>query len=148
MATPPDDDGFPADTFLAPMPWWVVCERRPPSPDPGSPDLLCDPTPIGEALLAEPLGYLVIDSEDCTCLAVFTDEDLAERFTRTAGFDGHPLQAATPSRFLNLCQTLPPICTYVAFDPPPTLGGRARWVVSLSKVRQALQFLHDDAATG
>ena len=112
-------DEMPADTFLASMPWWVVLGRD----DAGTTD-----SP----------GYLVLDADGSTCLAVFTDEDLAQRFVRDVEFDGGLLPVETPEQFWQLARRLPAICTYAAFDPPPRVGGRARWVVPLNEVLRAL----------
>jgi hypothetical protein len=70
---------------------------------------------------------------------VFTDEDLADRFVRSSGFAGLPVPADTPAEFLTLAATLPPVCTHVAFDPPPRVGSRARWVVTLAEVLRAVK---------
>ncbi len=48
------------------------------------------------------------------------------------------MPAAAPADFLDLLRAVPPICTYVAFDPPGEVGGRARWVVPLPRVRAVL----------
>jgi hypothetical protein len=119
-------DEIPHNAFLASMPWWVVSRRR-----------------GGEGAAGGGAGYLVLDADGSTCLAVFTDEDLAERFTRTVGYDGRPAAARTPRQFIALAAGLPPVCTYVAFDPPPKVGGRARWVVPLRQVLTALDVIDD-----
>ena len=118
----PTDDDLPAGAFLAPMPWWVVLGRQ-------DADAGADP---GSA------GYLVLDVDGGTCLAVFTDEDLAQRFVKEVQFEGGPLPVETPDQFWQLARRLPRICTYAAFDPPPKVGGRARWVVPLVDVLKAL----------
>src|SRR3954471_563644 len=105
MAELPEE--LPSNAFLASMPWWVVLGRE------GS----------GGAEGAEggggPPGYLVLDADGSTCLAVFTDEDLALRFVGAVEFDGGPLPVNTPEQFTRLLRRLPPICTYAMFDPPP-----------------------------
>ena len=121
---PSSDDELPANAFLASLPWYVVLgseHRAGPSDEPGAP------------------GYLVLDADGSTCLAVFTDEDLAQRFVATAAFDGGPLPVETPEQFVRLIRRLPPICTYAAFDPPARVGARARWVVPLTEVLRALR---------
>ena len=125
MAELPDD--LPPGEFLASMPWWVVLgsERGDPDGAEGRP------------------GYLVLDADGSTCLAVFTDEDLALRFVADVGFDGGPLPVETPEQFIGLAGRLPEICQYAAFDPPSRVGARARWVVSLSEVRRALEAARD-----
>lgn len=125
MAELPDD--LPPGEFLASMPWWVVLgsERGDADGAAGRP------------------GYLVLDADGSTCLAVFTDEDLALRFVADVGFDGGPLPVETPEQFLGLAGRLPEICQYAAFDPPSRVGARARWVVSLSEVRRALDAARD-----
>ena len=127
MSDPTSD--LPPGAFLASMPWWVVLGRE----GPGS----------------EFPGYLVLDVDGGTCLAVFTDDDLAHRFVTEVDFDGGPLPVETPGQFMSLAARLPAICTYAAFDPPPRVGGRARWVVPLKEVRRALEQArreHDAAA--
>ena len=120
-------DELPAGAFLAPLPWWVVVRRA----------------PDAEAAAAA-AGYLVLDAADgSTCLAVFTDEDLAERFTRTVDFPGRLVAATTPAEAERLLVALPRVCTHAAFDPPPRVGGRARWVVPLAEVTRALRALED-----
>jgi hypothetical protein len=118
----PDDpdlsDDLPDNAFVATLPWWVVLGRE--HVDSSSP------------------GYLVLDADRSTCLAVFTDEDLAQRFVKEAQFAGGPLPVETPEQFWQLARRLPSICTYAAFDPPPKVGGRARWVVPLGEVLRAL----------
>src|SRR5206468_7486113 len=84
-------------------------------------------------------GYLVLDADGSTCLAVFTDEDLAQRFVDDVGFDGGPLPVDTPEHFLGLARRLPPVCQYAAFDPPSRVGARARWVVPLGEVVRAVE---------
>jgi hypothetical protein len=125
MAELPDD--LPPGEFLASMPWWVVLgsERGDPDGAEGRP------------------GYLVLDADGSTCLAVFTDEDLALRFVADVGFDGGPLPVETPEQFIGLAGRLPEICQYAAFDPPSRVGARARWVVTLSEVRRALDAARD-----
>src|SRR4051795_10584661 len=126
MAELPDD--LPPGEFLASMPWWVVLgsERGDPDGAEGRP------------------GYLVLDADGSTCLAVFTDEDLAQRFVDESGFDGGPLPVDTPAQFLGLVRRLPSICEYAAFDPPSRVGARARWVVTLAEVARALEAAHDE----
>jgi len=128
MAELPDD--LPPGEFLASMPWWVVLgsERGDPDGAEGRP------------------GYLVLDADGSTCLAVFTDEDLALRFVADVGFDGGPLPVETPEQFIGLAGRLPEICQYAAFDPPSRVGARARWVVTLSEVRRALDAARDASA--
>jgi hypothetical protein len=114
-----DPTDLPPGAFLAALPWWVVVGRDEPA-DTSAP------------------GYLVLDADGSTCLAIFTDEDLAQRFVKEADFDGGPQSVDTPDQFWQLARRLPTICTYAAFDPPPRIGGRARWVVPLGEVLRAL----------
>lgn len=133
MAPPPDDapdeavppDDLPHDAFLASMPWWVVLGRE-------------------RLAQGEQPGYLVLDADGSTCLAVFTDEDLAQRFVGDVGFDGGPLPVDTPEQFLHLARRLPPVCQYAAFDPPARVGARARWVVPLTEVARALEAAREE----
>jgi hypothetical protein len=118
---------LPQDAFLASMPWWVVLGRD--ADAPGQP---------------EAPGYLVLDADGSTCLAVFTDEDLARRFVDDVGFAGGPLPVDAPEQFESLARRLPPICQYAAFDPPSRVGARARWVVPLAEVLLALARARDD----
>jgi hypothetical protein len=131
MAELPEE--LPGDSFLASMPWWVVLGRE----GRGS----------GEGERGEP-GYLVLDADGSTCLAVFTDEDLALRFVGEAGFDGGPLPVETPEQFLRLAGRLPEICRYAAFDPPSRVGARARWVVALEEVARALGAAREEGEGG
>jgi hypothetical protein len=118
---------LPAGAFLASMPWWVVLGGA-----------------RGGAAESERPGYLVLDADGSTCLAVFTDEDLAQRFVDESGFDGGPLPVDTPAQFLGLVRRLPVICEYAAFDPPSRVGARARWVVALAEVARALEAAQDE----
>jgi hypothetical protein len=120
---------LPSNAFLASMPWWVVLGR--------------DGT--GAESASDSPGYLVLDADGSTCLAVFTDEDLAQRFVDDVGFDGGPLPVDTPDQFLGLAGRLPPVCQYAAFDPPSRVGARARWVVPLTEVARALETARDEA---
>ena len=120
MAELPEE--LPPGAFVASMPWWVVLGR-------GSAD----------APDAQRPGYLVLDADGSTCLAVFTDEDLAQRFVGEVGFDGGPLPVETPQQFIRLARRLPDFCRYVAFDRPSKVGARARWVVALGEVSRALE---------
>ena len=114
MTDLPDDDALPPGMFLAPLPWWVLRDDA-------------------------AAGYVVLDAADgTTSLAVFTDEDLADRFAAATGFPGRRLAATTFDDGLGLLAALPLICTHVAFDPPGRVGGRARWVVPLARVRAVL----------
>lgn len=132
MSDLPDD--LPDDAFLASLPWWLLLEPTPRSDEPGA----------GAGPLAPP-GYVVIDVEDSTCLAVFTDEDLAERFAAAAGFGrGLVVAAETPAAFRRLIASLPPLCGHAAFDPPPRVGARARWVVPMAQVLSALEASEQD----
>ena len=137
MSVPPEDasqdesspDDLPPNAFLASMPWWVVLGRE------------------GAEVRAsgdEAPGYLVLDADGSTCLAVFTDEDLAQRFVGDVSFDGGPLPVETPEQFLGLARRLPAICQYAAFDPPSRVGARARWVVPLTEVARALKAARDE----
>ena len=128
MAELPDD--LPPNAFLATMPWWVVLGRE--REGDGASGAGTNP------------GYLVLDAVGSTCLAVFTDEDLALRFVGDVGFDGGPLPVETPGQFLGLVRRLPSICEYAAFDPPSRVGARARWVVPLGEVRRALEVARDE----
>lgn len=121
MTDLPDD--LPPNAFLASMPWWVVLGRE------GG----------GAAGESDQAGYLVLDADGSTCLAVFTDEDLAQRFVGDVGFDGGPLPVDTPGQFTSLARRLPEVCQYAVFDPPPRVGARARWVVPLREVMRALE---------
>ena len=134
---PEHPDDLPADAFLATMPWWVVLGREHQAPGAAG----------GEAGGEAP-GYLVLDADGSTCLAVFTDEDLAQRFVGDVGFDGGPLPVSTPDQFLHLARRLPAICEYAAFDPPARVGARARWVVPLTEVARALEAARDAADGG
>jgi hypothetical protein len=125
MADLPEE--LPPGEFLASMPWWVVLGSERGSADGAG---------------VQP-GYLVLDADGSTCLAVFTDEDLAMRFVADVGFDGGPLPVETPDQFLGLASRLPEICQYAAFDPPSRVGARARWVVTLGEVRRALDAARD-----
>jgi len=49
-----------------------------------------------------------------------------------------------PEQFLGLARRLPAICQYAAFDPPSRVGARARWVVPMTEVTQALQAARDE----
>ena len=118
---------LPSGAFLASMPWWVVLGGG----GNGGED-------------AQRPGYLVLDADGSTCLAVFTDEDLAQRFVDDSGFDGGPLPVDTPAQFLRLVRRLPAICEYAAFDPPSRVGARARWVVTLAEVARALEAARDE----
>ena len=131
MAELPEE--LPTGAFLASMPWWVVLGRG--GGDAGD----------GADHSGEPPGYLVLDADGSTCLAVFTDEDLAQRFVGDVDFDGGPLPVDTPEQFVSLAGRLPPICQYAAFDPPSRVGARARWVVSLPEVLRALKRARDEA---
>jgi hypothetical protein len=119
---------LPPGAFVASMPWWVVLGR-------GS----------GDAPDAQRPGYLVLDADGSTCLAVFTDEDLAQRFVGDVGFGGGPLPVETPEQFISLARRLPAICQYAVFDPPSRVGARARWVVALAEVSRALEAARDEA---
>ena len=121
---------MPANSFLASMPWWVVLGRDDVGSDsPGS----------------DSPGFLVLDADGSTCLAIFTDEDLAQRFVRDVEFDGGPLTVETPEQFWQLARRLPAICTYAAFDPPARVGGRARWVVPMAEVLRAVAAAQEEA---
>jgi hypothetical protein len=122
---------LPPGAFVASMPWWVVLGRGRGDP----PDALRP-------------GYLVLDADGSTCLAVFTDEDLAQRFVGEVGFDGGPLPVETPEQFLRLAGRLPDFCRYAAFDPPSRVGARARWVVALAEVSRALEAARDEGEGG
>ena len=110
---------LPAGAFLASMPWWVVLSS-------------------GDGADAGP-GFLVLDADGSTCLAVFTDEDLAQRFVEAVEFEGGPLPVDTPRQFVSLARRLPQFCEYAAFDPPPHVGARARWVVPIREVLAAVE---------
>jgi hypothetical protein len=125
---PDESDDLPPNAFIASMPWWLVLGRE----DAGS----------------DSAGFLVLDVDGGTCLAVFTDEDLAQRFVKEVDFDGGPLPVETPEQFWQLARRLPTICTYAAFDPPPRVGGRARWVVPLGDVLRALATARGDFDPG
>lgn len=126
---PPPGDELPSNAFLASLPWYVVLGREGLGRGPGA---------------SGAPGYLVLDADGSTCLAVFTDEDLAQRFVSAAAFDGGPLPVETPEQFVRLLRRLPAICTYAAFDPPPKVGARARWVVPLLEVLRALDAAQRD----
>ena len=134
-----DEQILPPGAFLAPFPWWVVLDGNTAaavSAEPGSGRLTVSVRPGASA------GYLMLDAADgSTCLAVFTDEDLAQRFVASAALDFPAVAAAleAPDQFLSLLDTLPRVCSYAAFDPPARVGGRARWVVGLSQVRRVLR---------
>jgi len=132
MSDVPEDlpENLPPGAFLATMPWWVVLGRE---------------HAVAAAQQEDSPGYLVLDADGSTCLAVFTDEDLAQRFVTDVGFDGGPLPVDTPEQFLGLARRLPAICQYAAFDPPSRVGARARWVVPMAEVTQALETARDEA---
>src|SRR3712207_6050697 len=82
------EDLLPPGMFLASMPWWVLRDDA-------------------------AAGYVVLAAADGgTCLAVFTDEDLADRFAVATGFAGRAVAAGTPGEFLALLAGVPPVCTY------------------------------------
>src|SRR4051812_50196604 len=129
-ASPPNPAEMRPNTFLAPFPWWVVATRL---------EVVGDE---GAVRLGPDSGFLVLDAADgSTCLAVFTDEDLADRFVAGSGFPGRPVGIETPRRFVAVARHVPPVCTHAAFDPPPQVGGRARWVVPLQQVLAAMEFV-------
>src|SRR6476646_4478944 len=114
------EDDIPPDAFLASFPWWVVATRLEAVGEEGA------------VRLGPDSGFLVLDAADgSTSLAVFTGEDLAERFVAASGFPGRAVGIETPRRFVAVARYVPPVCTHAAFDPPARVGGRARWVVPL-----------------
>ena len=131
-----NDEQVPDDSFLASFPWWVVMTGR------GRPADLAPDESLAGVPVARPgpdSGFLVLDADGSTCLAVFTDEDLAGRFVEASGFGrAIPAAVATPRAFVELAQYLPPVCQYVAFDPPSRVGARARWVMPLAEVLRAI----------
>ena len=139
---PEDASPVPHGGFLAPFPWWVLVERDAKALvewDPSTRAVRAQVRP------AEGVGYLVLDAADgSTCLAVFTDEDLAERFIRATTFPGLHVANSSPEDFLGLAETLPSVCSHVAFDPPGQVGARARWVVPLNDVLEALRNLGEE----
>jgi hypothetical protein len=109
---------LPGDAFFTSFPWWVVMTGR---------------GIAGGARPGPDGGFLVLDADGSTCLAVFSDEDLAGRFVEASGFrQGMPTAVESPRAFIELARFLPAVCQYVAFDPPPRVGARARWVLALA----------------
>lgn len=126
---PDDPHSLPADAFFTTFPWWVVLTGR------GG----------GDARPGPNSGFVVLDADGSTCLAVFTDEDLATRFVDGSGLrQGMATSVESPRAFLEMAQFLPPVCQYVAFDPPPRVGARARWVLALAEVLRVLEPLSED----
>src|SRR4051794_8755822 len=122
-------DDIPPDAFLASFPWWVVATRLQVVGDEGA------------VRLGPDSGLLVLDAADGrTCLAVFTDRDQAERVVAGPGVPGRPVAIDRPGRFGAVARHVPPVCTHAAFDRPPQVGGRARWVVPLKQVLAAMEF--------
>lgn len=131
MTNPPSDESIPDDAFFTSFPWWVVMTGR---------GLHRTETGTPGARPGPDSGFLVLDADGSTCLAVFTDEDLAGRFVEASGFtNGVPAVVDAPREFMELAAYLPPVCRYVAFDPPPRVGARARWVMSLADVLRAIE---------
>jgi hypothetical protein len=125
-------DELPDGAFFTSFPWWVVLTGRTSDGD-------------GDARPGPDSGFVVLDADGSTCLAVFTDEDLAARFVDGSGLrQGAATQLESPRAFLEMARFLPPVCQYVAFDPPPRVGARARWVLALADVMKVLEPLSDD----
>ena len=84
-------------------------------------------------------GAVTLGASDGTwSLVLFTDEDLAQRFMRDADLPGRTRPVSTPADLRALIQRFEPQCRYVAFDPPPRVGGRARWVIPAHQVLEKL----------
>ena len=129
---PDDPDSLPDDAFFTSFPWWVILTGR------GG---------AGPARVGHDSGFVVLDADGSTCLAVFTDEDLAARFVDGSGLrQGMATPLESPRAFLEMARFLPPVCQYVAFDPPPRVGARARWVLALADVMKVLEPLSEDGA--
>lgn len=100
-----------------------------------------------EAGMAIPDGemnfYTIEGTDREPCVALFTDEDLAQRFAEESTDEGEAAAVVaaldTPEQLLETLTMFAHQCPYVAFDASGRVGSVAKWVVPIHEVVRRVQ---------
>ena len=96
-----------------------------------------------EAGMAIPDGemnfYTIEGTDKEPCVALFTDEDLAQRFAEESTEESVVAALDTPEQLLETLTMFARQCPYVAFDASGRVGSVAKWVVPIDEVVKRVQ---------
>jgi hypothetical protein len=121
---------MPSRNFLFSLPLWFILDRA---------GLEVD----DEAGMAIPDGemnfYTIEGTDKEPCVALFTDEDLAQRFAEESTDEAVVAALDTPEQLLETLTMFARQCPYVAFDASGRVGSVAKWVVPIDEVVKRVQ---------
>lgn len=121
---------MPSRNFFFSLPLWFILDRA---------GLEVD----DEAGMAIPDGemnfYTIEGTDEEPCVALFTDEDLAQRFAEESTEESVVAALDTPEQLLETLTMFARQCPYVAFDASGRVGSVAKWVVPIDEVVKRVQ---------
>jgi hypothetical protein len=130
MVDEPDDLGVDPNVFYSPGPLWVVAVRQTVGRDEKTGDLV-----VNSATAVVGGG-----PKNCRFIAVFTDEDLAERFVAEQGkLDLVPVKICSPADYIGLLEGWTRAgVVHVVYDPGKA-GTPARFMVPIARAADEIK---------
>jgi hypothetical protein len=121
---------MPSRNFLFTLPLWFILDRA---------GLELDDE-AGMATPGQEMNFYTIEGTDQEpCVALFTDEDLAQRFVDETTSQAVVAALDTPEQLLETLSIFARQCPYVAFDASGRVGSVAKWVVPIGEVVKRVQ---------
>jgi hypothetical protein len=126
---------MPSRNFFFSLPLWFILDRA---------GLELDDE-AGMAIPGQEMNFYTIEGTDQEpCVALFTDEDLAQRFADETTAQAVVAALDTPEQLLETLSIFARQCPYVAFDASGRVGSVAKWVVPIGDVVKRVQQTIDD----
>jgi hypothetical protein len=116
--------------FFFSLPLWFILDRA---------GLELDDE-AGMAIPGQEMNFYTIEGTDAEpCVALFTDEDLAQRFVDETTNEAVVAALDTPEQLVETLAIFARQCPYVAFDASGRVGSVAKWVVPIHDVLKRVQ---------
>lgn len=121
---------MPSRNFFFSLPLWFIMDRDGVELD----------DEAGMAIPGQEMNFYTIEGTDREpCVALFTDEDLAQRFVDETTNEAVVAALDTPEQLLETLSIFARQCPYVAFDASGRVGSVAKWVVPIGEVVKRVQ---------
>lgn len=121
---------MPSRNFFFSLPLWFIMDRA---------GLDLDDE-AGMVIPGQEMNCYTIEGNDAEpCVALFTDEDLAQRFVDETTNEAVVAALDTPEQLIETLSIFARQCPYVAFDASGRVGSVAKWVVPISEVVKRVQ---------